>query len=53
MQYKVMARTKKIGQENVHISTENGSMTLIFETGTWFFRATRRLDMANISAKLF
>ena len=53
MQYKVMARTKKTGHENMHISTENESVTLTFEIGTWFFRATRRLDMANTCAKLF
>jgi hypothetical protein len=56
MHDKVIIRTRlcvPIYSNCDYMKLQNDSVTLTFETGTWFLDATHCLDMVDICAKLF
>ena len=41
-----------INTESMHINTETATVTVTFEIGAWFFRATRRLDSPSMHKRI-
>jgi hypothetical protein len=51
MHDKVTARKRMCVPMNYNYELQNGTVTLIFEVGTWLLDATHGLDVADVYAK--